>query len=62
MMPEISVHIFHLLQEFHGSLVDGHSGVQKTYRRILVELYWKGMHRDVRRWWPDVRYARGAII
>ncbi|KAI0497126.1 hypothetical protein KFK09_023454 [Dendrobium nobile] len=46
-MPRTSIHIPNILQEFHGSAVGGHSGVQKTYRRIAAELYWKGMHRDV---------------
>ncbi|PKU83573.1 hypothetical protein MA16_Dca008260 [Dendrobium catenatum] len=46
-MPRTSIHIPHLLQEFHGSAVGGHSGVQKTYRRLAAELYWKGMHKDV---------------
>ncbi|KAI0489015.1 hypothetical protein KFK09_028856 [Dendrobium nobile] len=35
-MPRISIHIQNLLQEFHGSAVGGHSGVQKTYRRLAA--------------------------
>ncbi|KAI0523375.1 hypothetical protein KFK09_005770 [Dendrobium nobile] len=46
-MPRTSVHIPHILQEFHGSAVGGHSGVHKTYRRLASELYWKGMYKDV---------------
>ncbi|PKU76480.1 hypothetical protein MA16_Dca001084 [Dendrobium catenatum] len=46
-MPRTSIHIPHLLQEFHGNAVGGHSGIQKTYRRLAAELYWKGMHKDV---------------
>ncbi|PKU83997.1 putative mitochondrial protein [Dendrobium catenatum] len=46
-MPRTSIHIPHLLQEFHGSSVGGHSGVQKTYRRLATELYWNRMHKDV---------------
>ncbi|KAI0524824.1 hypothetical protein KFK09_004212 [Dendrobium nobile] len=46
-MPRTSIHIPNLLHEFHGSAIGGHSGVQKTYRRLAGELYWKGMHKDV---------------
>ncbi|PKU76109.1 hypothetical protein MA16_Dca019199 [Dendrobium catenatum] len=46
-MPRTSIHIPHLLQEFYGSAVGGHSGIHKTYRRLAAELYWKGMHKDV---------------
>ncbi|KAI0497464.1 hypothetical protein KFK09_020692 [Dendrobium nobile] len=46
-LPRTSIHIPHLLQEFHGNAVGGHSGVLKTYRRLAVELYWKGMHKNV---------------
>ncbi|XP_028551707.1 uncharacterized protein LOC114579901 [Dendrobium catenatum] len=46
-IPRTSIHIPNLLQEFHRSAVGGHSGVQKTYMRLVSKLYWKGMHRDV---------------
>ncbi|XP_020698906.1 uncharacterized protein LOC110111397 [Dendrobium catenatum] len=46
-MPRTSVHIPHILQKFHGSAVGGHSEVHKTYRRLALELYKKGMYKDV---------------
>ncbi|KAI0525242.1 hypothetical protein KFK09_004635 [Dendrobium nobile] len=46
-IPRSSIHIPQLLQEFHGSAIGGHSGVQKTYSRLAAELYWKGMRKDV---------------
>ncbi|PKU71150.1 hypothetical protein MA16_Dca014775 [Dendrobium catenatum] len=46
-MPRTSIHIPHLMHEFHGCAVGGHSGIQKTYRRSTAELYWKGMNKDV---------------
>lgn len=36
-----------LLHEFHGSKIGGHSWVLKTYKRLAMEFYWKGMRRDV---------------
>ncbi|PKU77049.1 putative mitochondrial protein [Dendrobium catenatum] len=59
-IPRSSIHIPQLLQEFHGSAIGGHSGVQKTYSRIAAELYWKGMRKDVERWWISVIPASGA--
>lgn len=36
-----------LFQEFHGSVVGGHSGVQKMYQRLAREVFWPGMKNDV---------------
>ncbi|KAJ9556550.1 hypothetical protein OSB04_011164 [Centaurea solstitialis] len=36
-----------LFHEFHGSTLGGHSGVQKTYRRMTRELFWIGMKGDI---------------
>lgn len=36
-----------LFQEFHGNVVGGHSGVQKTYQRLAREVFWPGMKNDV---------------
>ncbi|KAJ9536072.1 hypothetical protein OSB04_un000757 [Centaurea solstitialis] len=36
-----------LFHEFHGSTLGGHSGVQKTYRRMARELFWIGMKGDI---------------
>ncbi|XP_028552250.1 uncharacterized protein LOC114580023 [Dendrobium catenatum] len=36
-----------LLREYHDSSIGGHSGVEKTYRRVKAEFFWKGLRRDV---------------
>ncbi|PKU61934.1 putative mitochondrial protein [Dendrobium catenatum] len=36
-----------LLREYHDSRVGGHSGVEKTYRRVKAEFFWKGLRGDV---------------
>ena len=38
--------VFH---EHHNTLVAGHSGFLKTYKRISLSFYWKGMKGDIRR-------------
>ena len=37
-----------LLQEFHNSLVGGHSGVFKTMQRLTAEFYWPKMKHDIK--------------
>ena len=39
-----------LLKEFHDSIVGGHSGYFKTYKRIAALLYWEGMKKDIQRY------------
>lgn len=34
-----------LLQEFHSTSSEGHSGYLRTYRRIATNLYWIGMEK-----------------
>lgn len=36
-----------LLREFHSSKIGGHSGVLKTYKRLALEFFWRGMRKDV---------------
>lgn len=36
-----------LLEEFHTSLLGGHSGISKTYGRLKENVYWEGMKHDV---------------
>lgn len=38
-----------LFHEFHGRLIGGHLGVQKTYRRMAKELFWSRMKGDIAR-------------
>lgn len=36
-----------LLHEFHDTPVGGHAGAFRTYRRLPLCVYWKGMFRTV---------------
>jgi len=35
-----------LLQEFHNSPTSGHTGIKKTYLRLLENFFWQGMRSD----------------
>jgi len=35
------------LEEFHASLLGGHSGIHKTFGRLHESVYWNGMRKDV---------------
>jgi RNase H-like domain found in reverse transcriptase/Reverse transcriptase (RNA-dependent DNA polymerase)/Integrase zinc binding domain/Retroviral aspartyl protease len=37
-----------LLREVHDAPTGGHLGREKTYSRLTAEVYWKGIHNDVR--------------
>ncbi|XP_028051261.1 uncharacterized protein LOC114255919 [Camellia sinensis] len=43
-MPQLKIQI---MEEFHCSAVGGHSGIDKTTKRIQRTLYWKGLKKDV---------------
>lgn len=36
-----------IIEEYHNSSVGGHSGIDKTSRRIKRTFYWKGLQKDV---------------
>jgi hypothetical protein len=36
-----------LLEEFHASLVGGHSGIHRTFGRLQENVFWFGMRKDV---------------
>ncbi|KAA0032164.1 transposon Tf2-1 polyprotein isoform X1 [Cucumis melo var. makuwa] len=38
-----------MLNTFHDSVVGGHSGFLRTYKRLASELYWKGMKSNVKK-------------
>ncbi|XP_062094224.1 uncharacterized protein LOC133800283 [Humulus lupulus] len=38
-----------LLKEFHASPIGGHAGVERTFLRLGAKFFWKGMHKDVRK-------------
>ena len=42
-----SRHVQMILREYHDSLIGGHSGVLKTYKRIRASFYWPQMRKQV---------------
>lgn len=46
-IPTTSSLIPILLKEFHSTVVGGHSGAYRTYRRLAGNVYWKGMMKTV---------------
>lgn len=36
-----------LIHEYHATPMGGHSGIYKTYQRLAVQWFWKGMKQDV---------------
>ncbi|OXU17369.1 hypothetical protein TSAR_007674 [Trichomalopsis sarcophagae] len=36
-----------ILEDYHNSLLGGHRGMGKTYRRVREKYYWKGMKEDI---------------
>lgn len=47
-LPSGSNHIPLILSEYHDSLLGGHSGVLKTYKRIRASFYWPKMRKRIR--------------
>ncbi|KAA0046496.1 protein disulfide-isomerase 5-4-like [Cucumis melo var. makuwa] len=39
-----------MLHTFHDSVVGGHSGFLRTYKRLAAELYWEGLKIDVKKY------------
>ena len=37
-----------LLHDYHNSLVGGHSGFLRTYKRVVADVYWMGMKQDIK--------------
>lgn len=37
-----------LLHEFHASKIGGHAGIYRTFHRLSSNLFWSGMHSDVK--------------
>lgn len=48
-LSEKSKFIPALLTTFHDSILGGHSGFLRSYKRLSGELYWKGMKEDVKK-------------
>ncbi|KAA0041991.1 Transposon Ty3-G Gag-Pol polyprotein [Cucumis melo var. makuwa] len=40
----------HILHSYHDSVVGGHSGFLRTYKRIAGELYWQGMKAVIKKY------------
>ena len=49
-LPRNSSLIPSLLHTFHDSILGGHSGFLRTYKRMSGELFWKGMKADIKRY------------
>ncbi|CAA7021634.1 unnamed protein product [Microthlaspi erraticum] len=49
-LPENSAYIQLILQEYHDSLLGGHSGILKTLKRIHAHFYWRKMRKCVQRY------------
>ncbi|KAL0545922.1 hypothetical protein IC582_015819 [Cucumis melo] len=39
-----------ILHTFHDSVLGGHSGQLRTYKRIAAELFWDGMKKDIKQY------------
>ena len=46
-IPKHSKLIPMLLKEYHDSVIRGHSGEVKTYKRLVADFYWVGMKKAV---------------
>lgn len=47
-IPPGSPFIPRLLEQFHANPIGGHEGVLKTYKRVINEVYLKGLRKDVK--------------
>lgn len=45
------------LEEYDFSPLDGHSGAEKTHKRLAANLYWTGMNGDVKKYWRLVQFV-----
>ena len=48
-IPKRSSFIKAILSDFHDSLVGGHAGYLKIYKRVADQFYWTGMKGDIKR-------------
>ncbi|KAL0548486.1 hypothetical protein IC582_012939 [Cucumis melo] len=39
-----------ILHTFHDSVLEGHSGQLRTFKRIAAELFWEGMKKDIKQY------------
>jgi hypothetical protein len=46
-LPKTSPLKITLLEEFHASLIGGHSGIHRTFGRLQENVFWFGMRKDV---------------
>lgn len=53
-----SVLIPNLLHTFHDSVLGGHSGFLRTYKRIFGELYWRNMKTDIKKYVEECRICQ----
>lgn len=48
-LPKGSSLIPSLLHDYHNSLVRGHLGFLRTFKRLASNVYWMGMKSDIKR-------------
>lgn len=46
-IPKNSPRLARILEEFHDSAVGGRSGVLRTYKRVSVVMFWKGVRKSI---------------
>ncbi|KAA0062470.1 Ty3/gypsy retrotransposon protein [Cucumis melo var. makuwa] len=47
-----------ILHTFHDSIIGGHSGQLRTYKRIAAELFWEGMKNDIKQYVDQCHVCR----
>lgn len=48
LQPSNNAEKIKIIKENHASSIAGHSGIERTYRRLLDNYYWKSMKNDVK--------------
>ena len=49
-LPKTSVLIPSLLHTFHDTVLGGHLGFLRTYKRMSGELHWLGMKHEIKKY------------
>lgn len=49
-LPKSSSLIPTIVHTYHDSILGGHSGFLRTYKRVIGELFWEGMKADIKKY------------
>ena len=63
MVPTNSTLIQTILEEFHSSILGGHSGIARTKARVAAQFFWSSLASDVRKFvsnWSVCQKAKSA--